>query len=78
MPKEPMKITVDQYRKVQISQWDFAPEGAFRCFRNVDTGLSKACCEFIFYRRSDNALVTDDSDQELKDQLAFLEPQIQW
>lgn len=71
-----MKDILDQYSKRQISQWEFAPEGVFRCFRNVDTGLSKACCEFVFYRRSDNSLVTDDSSQELKDQLTLLEPQI--
>lgn len=64
------------YRKRQISQWDFAPEGAFRVFRDVDTGLSRATCEFVFYDRSTGALVTNDCGEELKQRLTALEPQL--
>lgn len=64
----------DEFRKRQISQWEFAPEGAFRLFTKVETGLSKATCEFVFYRRDDNSLVTDDASEEIKQ---FLE-KYQW
>lgn len=64
------------FRKRQISQWDFAPEGAFRVYRRVRGFADYVTCEFIFYRREDDALVTDDCSAGLKQFLTENETQI--
>ena len=59
------------YTKRQLSQWDFAPDGAFKVFRNVDTGLSQATCQFIFYENGE--LVKDDCPESVKGFLTTME-----
>lgn len=58
----------EQYRVSQISQWSFAPKGAFQLFREI--GSSRTICEWVFYLREGNELIKSDCSDELK---AFLE-----
>jgi len=35
----------------QLSQWDFAPDGAYIEYKDVSTGISKGACRFMLVKR---------------------------
>lgn len=64
----------EDYRKRQISQWEFPPQDAFVAYRPIETGLTKLTCAFIFYEKPEDRastawgnLVMQDCSDELKE-----------